>query len=67
MCCYDDDHVTNDLVGETLISIAKLTSVDFGFPQWVVLRFKGRVAGNIKLSCLYTPPLTEEWPEGQDM
>jgi hypothetical protein len=53
-------------VGETLLSIAKLTSVDFGFPQWVVLHFNGKAAGNIKLSCQYTPPLTEKWPEGKE-
>ena len=60
--CYDEDAMSNDLVGDTQLSIAKLTSVQFGFDQWVVLRYDGKVAGNIKLRCFYDPP----WPaEGE--
>ena len=64
--CFDDDNVSRDLVGETIMPISKLTSVEFGFPQWVILHYKGKVAGNIKLCCQYKPPLTEKWPEGKE-
>ena len=54
--CFDEDNLTNDLVGSTQVSIPMLTAVEFNFDQWIVLYYQGKIAGNLKLSCSYAPP-----------
>lgn len=37
--CFDEDNVSNDLVGTTQVSIPMLTAVEFNFDQWMVLYY----------------------------
>ena len=55
--CYDQDSLSNDLIGELILPISQLCSVH---EQWVDLQYKGKKAAEILISSNYTPP-KETW------
>lgn len=66
LSCFDEDALTNDLVGEAKLSISELCPSDgSGYKDWVRLDYKGQKAAMIKIETKYIPPLTEDWPSEQ--
>ena len=55
--CYDQDSLSNDLIGELSVPLSKLCSVN---EQWLNLDYKGKKAAEIMISSNYTPP-KESW------
>ena len=54
--CYDQDSLTNDLVGEAKITVSQA----IGQLQEHTLNFQGKMAGEVFIEGIYTPP-KEDW------
>jgi Ca2+-dependent lipid-binding protein len=56
--CYDEDALTNDLVGELALPVNQLCRP---LNQWFDMTYKGGKSAQIHISTKYTPPM-EDWP-----
>jgi Ca2+-dependent lipid-binding protein len=56
--CYDEDALTNDLVGEAILSLRLLCKE---LNDWIPLKYQGKKSAEIHISTKYKPPM-EEWP-----
>ncbi len=52
--CYDEDLISNDVVGECYLKPTKLFSTDFK-RHWLPLTFKGKKSAEILLEAKYSP------------
>ncbi len=55
--CFDEDSLSNDLVGEVEIIVSQLCPK---FDDWLILEYKGERSAEILISAKYTPP-RETW------
>ena len=55
--CYDQDSLSNDLIGELSKSLSQICSTQ---ELWLILEYKGNKAAEIMISSSYTPP-KENW------
>jgi Ca2+-dependent lipid-binding protein len=53
--CYDEDRITNDLVGSVTIPMYSLCRAG-GIRDWFDIIYKKKVSGKVYIESLYKPP-----------
>ena len=60
LTCLDEDLMTNDLVGQTAVTMSTLCTG--AVRKWIPLFYKSQVSAELLVDTIYTPPYEEDWP-----